>query len=373
VTHVFANLYQRTQTGAIQKWTISVADETDCAVITTTFGQDGGKMQTTTDTVTEGKNVGKKNATTPFAQALKEAESKWKKKIAREGYVEDVQRALRGERDAEGGLAVMLAPSKMQERHLKFPLDMQPKFDGVRCVAIIQDGQVSLWSRRRERMNCLPHIEAAYAQAYANIPGLFIFDGEAYRHGWSLQKITTFVRKKNETRPGFEEISHHVYDMPSAEGNWLTRRNTLALAVLPEGPVKRVETITAKTIEEAWAYHDAKVPEGYEGAMARNWDGLYEEDRRSPNLNKFKTFEDHEFKIVGVQDGRGKFEGKAVFTCAMEDGQTFECSAPGTMDDKAHYFAHFEDYRGKPLTVKHKGYTADGKPWHPVGKAVRVD
>jgi DNA ligase-1 len=370
VTHVFANLYQRTQTGAIQKWTISVADETDCAVITTTFGQDGGKMQTTTDTVTEGKNVGKKNATTPFAQALKEAESKWKKKIAREGYVEDVQRALR---DAEGGLAVMLAPSKMQERHLKFPLDMQPKFDGVRCVAIIQDGQVSLWSRRRERMNCLPHIEAAYAQAYANIPGLFIFDGEAYRHGWSLQKITTFVRKKNETRPGFEEISHHVYDMPSAEGNWLTRRNTLALAVLPEGPVKRVETITAKTIEEAWAYHDAKVPEGYEGAMARNWDGLYEEDRRSPNLNKFKTFEDHEFKIVGVQDGRGKFEGKAVFTCAMEDGQTFECSAPGTMDDKAHYFAHFEDYRGKPLTVKHKGYTADGKPWHPVGKAVRVD
>jgi DNA ligase-1 len=372
----FPTLYQKTNTGAIQQWRIWVVEAVEAGVgvvgnIWTEYGQVNGKLQETVDIIREGKNPGKRNATTPLEQAEKEAEAKWKKKIAREGYVEDLERARAGERDAEGGLAVMLAPTKMQERHLRFPLDVQPKLDGVRCVAIIEDGQVSLWSRRRERMSCLPHIEAAYAQAYATIPGRFVFDGEAYRHGWALQKISTFVRKKNDTRPGYEEITHNVYDMPSAKGDWQNRRNTLRLAVLPEGPVRRVETRTVASLEEAWAYHDEKVAEGYEGAMARNLEGLYEEDRRSPNLNKLKTFEDHEFKIVGVQEGRGRYQGKAIFTCVDSEGRTFECTAPGTLEDKARYLAEFERYRGQLLTVKHKGYTADGLPWHPVGKAVR--
>lgn len=378
-------LYQKTQTGAIQTWSIEVCpgvgdlDPQGVGTIITSYGQLGGAIQETMDVVQRGKNLGKKNATTPFQQAQLEAEAKWRKKIAREGYVESLERAQRGERDAEGGLAVMLAPSKMQEKHLRFPLDVQPKLDGVRCVAVVQDGDVSLWSRRRERMRCLPHIEAAYAKVFLGTKGLFILDGEAYRHGWSLQKIAMFVRKKNETRPGFEEIAHHVYDMPSTKGPWPKRREELSdwyrLVVAPSAdrvfPIRQVETVTVQTLVEAWAYHDRKVEEGYEGAMGRNLDGEYEEDRRSPNLNKFKIFEDHEFKIVGVREGRGKFVGKAVFDCEMADGKRFECTAPGNMEDKARYFREFERYRGLMLTVKHKGYTSDGLPWHPVGKAVR--
>lgn len=375
-------LYQKTQTGAIQTWSIEVCpgvgdlDPQGFGTIITSYGQLGGAIQETQDVVQDGKNRGKKNATTPFQQAQLEAEAKWHKKIAREGYVESLERAQRGERDAEGGLAVMLAPSKMQEKHLRFPLDMQPKLDGVRCVAVVQDGEVSLWSRRRERMRCLPHIEAAYAQLFKSVEGRFVLDGEAYRHGWSLQKIATFVRKKDGTRPGFEEIAHYVYDMPSVEGPWRKRMYALDDFFAPRrlelGPiVRQVETVTVQTLAEAWAYHDRKVEEGYEGAMGRNLDGEYEEDRRSPNLNKFKIFEDHEFKIVGVREGRGKFVGKAVFECETADGKRFECAAPGTMEDKARYFREFERYRGLMLTVKHKGYTSDGLPWHPVGKAVR--
>lgn len=373
----FPTLFQRTNTGAIQQWTVIV----DGNAIVVEWGQVDGAIQRTTTTIREGKNLGKKNATTPAQQAEAEAQAKWTKKIQREGYVTDRARAERGERDAEGGLAVMLAPSKLQEKHLKFPLDVQPKFDGVRCVVIIQDGEVSLWSRRREQMKCLPHIEQAYREAYAGIPGLFIFDGEAYRHGWLLQKIATFVRKKNEARPGYEEIGHFVYDMPSAEGTWEQRREALAAAVLPESPhVHRVETARVSTLEEAWAWHDVKVEEGYEGAMARNLDGEYEEDRRSPNLNKLKVFEDHEFTIVGVEEGVGKFEGKAIFICEItgkdpsmpgNSAATFRCTAPGTMKDKEEFLRNFETYRGGKLTVKHKGWTADGLPWHPTGKAVR--
>lgn len=379
---IFPTLFQRTHTGAMQKWSVTVVGST----INTEWGQVDGAVQSTTELVKTGKNLAKKNATTPDQQAELRAESKWTKKIKREGYVEDFGRAQRGERDADGGLAVMLAPSKMNPKHLIFPLDCQPKFDGVRCVVIIQDGNVSLWSRRRDEMTkALPHIAAAYAEKYAGVPGLFVFDGEAYRHGWLIQKIATFVRKKNEARPGHEQIGHFVYDMPSAEGVWLERKAALAAAALPDRYVHRVETVTLDTIEQAWAFSEQKSIEGFEGAMARNHNGDYEEDARSQGLNKLKTFVDHEFKIIGVKEGIGKFVGKAIFACELpaepfEDfpkdlvwtpGATFDCTAPGKMEDKAEFFANFPAYKGKDLTVKHKGYTAAGLPWHPTGKAVR--
>jgi ATP-dependent DNA ligase len=378
----FPTLYLRSSAGALQQWSIRVDDN----VITVSWGQVGGAIQKTNEFVKSGKNLGKKNATTPSEQAESQAASKWLKKIKREGYVEDAERAKRGERDMDGGIPPMLAPSKMNPKHLIFLLDMQPKLDGVRCIVMIVDGKVSLWSRRCEEMTkALPHIAAAYAEAYAKIPGIFVFDGEAYRHGWSLQKISTFVRKKNEARPGHEQIGHYVYDMPSAGGCWLDRKAALAAAALPNQYVHRVETTTVATLEEAWAYHDVKVSEGYEGAMGRNHCGEYEEDTRSQHLNKFKIFVDHEFKIIGVKDGVGKFEGKAIFICEMPEkpfddfpenltwpaGATFDCTSPGTMEDKAEYFVNFEKYRGLLHTVKHKGYTEDGLPWHPVGKAVR--
>lgn len=385
----FPKLFKKTNTGAIQLWEIWVGTDhsaygrgDDLQVdieghIVIQHGQVDGKLQTTTDVIREGKNHGKKNATTAVEQAEKEAEAKWRKKQEREGYVTDLSRAEAGETDAEGGIAPMLAPSKMNEKHLTFPLDMQPKLDGVRMVAVIDNGEVSLWSRRRERMSCLPHIEEAYRQAFKGVKDRHVLDGEAYRHGWPLQKISTFTRKKNQTRPGFEEIGHFLYDVPSLNDTWKMRRLclgaewTLINRATGGHPIHLVPTTTVQTLQEAWAYHDERVDEGFEGAMGRNQDAPYEFGKRSQGLNKFKTFEDDEFKIVDVKEGRGKFEGKAIFVCVMDNGDTFDCTAPGTHEDKARYFTEFENYRGQMLTVKHKGWTVDRLPWHPVGKAVR--
>ena len=128
-------LYKRTSTGAIQQWTISTVGN----VIHTTYGQVDGAMQTTSDTVDEGKNVGKKNATTPAQQALAEAIAKHEKQIKR-GYVDSVEKAQAGTVDEviEGGMSPMLA--KTFEDHgakLTYPVAVQPKLDGHRCVAQI--------------------------------------------------------------------------------------------------------------------------------------------------------------------------------------------------------------------------------------------
>src|SRR5690349_5759722 len=63
MTTTLPTLYKRNSNAtAVQQWTISV----DGATITTTYGQVGGAMQTTSDTIAEGKNLGKKNAKHAF-------------------------------------------------------------------------------------------------------------------------------------------------------------------------------------------------------------------------------------------------------------------------------------------------------------------
>ena len=70
-------LYKKTSVGKIQVWSISTVEST----IITISGQMDGKMITSTDTVTDGKNAGKKNETTASQQAELEAKAKWTKQL----------------------------------------------------------------------------------------------------------------------------------------------------------------------------------------------------------------------------------------------------------------------------------------------------
>lgn len=369
---MFPTLYKRTNTGAVQQHVIRV----EGAKIFTQYGHLHGALQQTMDEIKAGKNVGKKNATTAEEQALLEAEAKWRKKIQREGYVEDLQRAKAGQTDAEGGLAPMLAqPLDVARKHVGEAFDAQRKYNGLRCIVVVEDGQVGLWSRKRERILGVPHIESTYEDIFEGQRGRYVFDGELYHHGWSLQTIGGFVRKKSEVKPGYEELVHHVYDYPSYAGPWKLRNEGLInfFNMMGDHPaLALVDTYRVNGgLTELKVLHDRWVAEGYEGAIIRNLEGLYTPGKRSYDLVKMKEFDEAEYTIIGVTEGRGRMADKAIFVCQTIAGKIFECVAPGTMEDKARFLAHREELVGKPLTVKHFGFTDEGKPSHGVGVAVR--
>ena len=72
-TEQFDTLYSGNKNGSVQQWTISVSGST----ITKVYGQVNGSLQTTTDVIRKGKNLGRSNATTPVTQARAEAKSQW--------------------------------------------------------------------------------------------------------------------------------------------------------------------------------------------------------------------------------------------------------------------------------------------------------
>ena len=364
----FPVLYKKTSNGAIEQWAISVVNNE----IITVYGHVGGKLQTASEVVREGKNIGRSNETTPIEQARAQAQSEWTKKIQRNGYVEDMARAEAGETVQEGGIAPMLAkPHEDVAKKLMFPALMQRKYNGVRCIAIYEDGAVTLWSRKREAIVVpVPHIIAAVAKLFAGRTDTVILDGELYVHGWSLQKIASYVRQKKTVKPGYEQIEYHIYDHPSHDGTNEERQKALdELLADAARPLASVPTATIHSIEEAWKMHDAWVQDGYEGGIGRNKKAKYQAGKRSADLQKFKRFNETEFEVIGSAFGRGRYDDIPVLVCKTEEGEEFDCNPPGTLEERR--AIDREEIVGKKLTVKHFGWTDGKKPAFPVGVVIR--
>jgi ATP-dependent DNA ligase len=368
-------LYRKNHNGSIQQWTIW----TEGATIVTEYGQVGGKLQLTKDTLAEGKNEGKANATSSIEQAEKECKAKWTKQL-RMGYVDSMKAAELEEVDdvVEGGIYPMLAPSKIYPhfaKKLAFPLITQPKLDGSRLIAILKDGVCTLWSRTRKQVHSLPHIAKAVEEYFGNFVENITLDGEAWSKDVALSEgfegLMSLIRK-DEPAEGHEEIGYYIYDLPddTLKNN---KRDKLRLELLKDckWPLVSVESTVCNNHAEVMEQHDRNMAEGYEGTMLRG-DGPYEYDKRSYYLQKLKNREDAEFEIAGAEEGRGKEVGiVSKFVCITAEGKEFRSPINATHARRKELFNNPKEWKGFKLTVSYQGFTKDGIPRFPKGKALR--
>ena len=93
----FPELQGTATTGKTKMWSIRVFDRASCCasttglvgVIETTHGYVDGKKQVNEKIISEGKNIGKKNETSPLQQCIAETKKKWQDKIDKESYTLD--------------------------------------------------------------------------------------------------------------------------------------------------------------------------------------------------------------------------------------------------------------------------------------------
>ncbi len=113
--------------------------------------------------------------------------------------------------------------------------------------------------------------------------------------------------------------------------------------------------------------------QGYEGAIARNADGLYV-NKRSYDLLKIKQFDDAELECIGVEDGKGKMAGHAIFVCKTKDGAEFRAKMKGEHATLAKFVSNPGLVVGKQVTVKYQGLTnKNGVPRFPVALRIREE
>lgn len=368
----FPVLYHRGKGGALYQWKIWTQGTT----IYTEYGITGGRKQIATK-IAEPKNVGRTNATTAEQQAMTEAQAMWTHKVERK-YREDINQAQ------ETVFLPMLAhkyePNKAKK--ITWPVDVQPKLDGVRCIAYWDDLGVRLMSRQGKEYPVPEHISHQLARF---LPKHAIVDGELYRHGETLQTINSWVKKK---RPATVKVEYHIYDVPQWNDlddlPWRDRSmalDTLADLKTADAPnIHIVETHVARNEEEVFAFQKQFIGDGYEGAIVRTHSGIYLWGHRSDDLLKVKTFQDDEFEVVGYEvevkagkDSEGEFSYNCVvWKCVTPEGKPFTVRPKGTLLSRQELLAHADQYIGKKLTVRFFNYTEEGKPFLPVGIAFRL-
>lgn len=376
----FPTLYKKTSTGAIQFWTIegglSYVGGKDAveACIITTYGQVGtDSPQVTKDVIKSGKNIGKKNETTEVEQATAEAQAKWEKQL-KKGYVTSAEGAQADELDAliEGGIVPMLAHKFAEQAHkIKYPASAQPKLDGIRCIAIVKDGECTLWSRTRKPITSCPHIAQELESIFESRD--IVLDGELYNHDLKsdFEKIVSMVRQE-EPALGHEIVQYHIYDQ-FMDGTFAERYENLVNVFEMNEPysLHLVDTIAVETEERVMTAFEHFKNEGYEGVMVRNDHSKYV-NKRSYDLQKVKEFDDSEFEIIGITEGRGKLAGHAIFVCVDHKGDEFEAKMKGDTEKLKEYFENHSLWKGRKLTVQYQGLTGAKKvPRFPVGLRLR--
>jgi ATP-dependent DNA ligase len=380
----FPTLIGEASTGKTKMWSITVTPSADIVV---THGYVDGKKQTNTKTVTAGKNIGKKNETTPLEQAILDARATWQKKkdagyteqspiqtpssvaVGGAGSSTSTVPESRAKATTDGVPLPMLALDfNKRGSSIKFPCYVQRKYDGTRCVAIPQSG---LFSRNRKRYPHLEHI----LEDLRSLPSTIILDGELYSTELSFQEIVGLVKKETlttEDATKMLKIQFHCYDLISdAPYEDRMARLEALFSRFKFKHIRLVDTDICSSRADLKPLHDKYVSEGFEGIMLRNSAGKYRIGVRSSDLQKYKEFCDDEYKVTGFREGDGAEKGCVIWVCRTPAGQEFACRPRGTREDRMDLFRRGSEFIGKNLTVRYQELTTDGIPRFPVGIAFR--
>lgn len=311
----------------------------------------------------KGKNIGKSNETSPEQQALSEMWSKVAEK-KNEGYFDTIE---------EAKTTTVISPMLAAEYDkvtvdYSNPVFAQPKLDGMRCLAIVSDGKVTLMSRGGKRIETLDHIVSAIESVCTEMSN-FILDGEAYAHGITFQQNMELVKK---VRPGTETVRYHIYDIITNEAYSIRKVAIEGFVKATNNPliilVDSVDIGGKGMLDDC---HAKNLSDGFEGTIIRQGLLGYEMDKRSKSLVKYKDFKDMDAEIVDIEPSDARPD-QGVVVCKYM-GQLFKANPKMSHQERRDLLINKTDYIGKTANIRYFELTDGGLPRFPVFIGIHAD
>lgn len=314
------------------------------------------------------KNVGKSNQRNSKEQALFQIESDFKKQLDK-GY------NLVGTKDSKRKILPMLANKYLDvKKKVKFPVYAQYKYNGVRCLSQTGNG---FWSRKGKSFGkSVEHLvfdtEGIITDGELMIPHSQNTFEESMAAVKKFRMKDEIDKKTGELKPASNKLWYFVYDCV-IEGKTFKERYEYLKTLSKKFPnqVKLAETVVLNSENEVETFLKSALEKGYEGAIIRDMNGMYEIGHRSNSLLKYKLFMDEEFKIVDVIEGEGSRKGSAIFVLITSDGKTFHVNPNGNEKVRKQYFKDRKKLIGKLATVRFQAWTDDKIPYIVKGISIR--
>lgn len=319
------------------------------------------------------KNVGRSNATTAEEQAAAEIAALYTKKRDRK-YHDSKTTIGTGSKIIEPMLAEKYQGWAHKSKEPRDWMDVfcQPKLDGMRCIAT-RDG---LFSRGGKAIVSSPHISEALEPFFKKNPDV-VLDGELYNHEYhdDFNEIMSLAGQKKPTQEDWDNsrkmIQYHIYDTMNNEP--FHERDLTLMIWFGKGQngqgkyahpsLVKVETLHAESGEELDEAYASFLEQGYEGQMVR-LDHPYQQ-KRSKSLLKRKEFQDEEFPVDEIIEGRGNWAGFAKsIRCHTADGVSFQAGIKGNQKFTKELLQR--KVKPKYATVRYQNKTPDGSLRFPI-------
>lgn len=282
----------------------------------------------------------------------------------------------------------MLATSEIPDIYedVNYPCLIQPKFDGIRCIAI----EGVAYSRK---MKPIPN---QFIQKFFSENKLHGLDGELMVHG-DFNKVQTAVMSED----GEPNFYYAVYDYWDSDQPYKDRASLYVNRVLeirqPER-VKNTQSITVNDPKSVEIELQLFIDNGFEGAMLRKLDGKYKQGRstfKEGYLLKLKRFSDDEAMVIGFEEKMSNTNVKEVdergYTKRSSkkdglvpantlgslqvdwNGVVFNIGSGFNDEQRQDIWDNKEKYLGKLVTFKYQELSSYGVPRFPVWKWFRKE
>ena len=268
---------------------------------------------------------------------------------------------------------VMLA-GKWNAKKAVWPAIIQPKFDGLRCVVMIKGDDVKFLSRggkEFDTLGCLIPEIIRVVPKNIRFGGLML-DAEVVSTRGDFQQTCSDVKRGEAVT---DEVALMIFDgmgldyfkFESCPHSQVVR--SAGIEKMFNGEVKSDRLIaapytTVANEEEATKIYEQYRAQGYEGAIVKNPDGMYE-FKRSNNWMKMKPQDNVDLEIVDSFEGTGKYEGMLGGFDVMFEG--VKCSVGGGFSDeqRKEFWTNRDEMIGQIIEVQYMEKTADGAMRHP--------
>lgn len=222
---------------------------------------------------------------------------------------------------------------------IKFPAYVQLKMDGMRFNAIVRDGKVEFRSRNGKELDLLGNLEKEFVKLSNGID--CVFDGELlvmfpgdiqFADRQTGNGILSKANKGTISEKEAAIVHATVWDVipyayftdgycPTPYSKRFSSLEKLTSSQESNGKkIWLVASELVQNLEEANEKFEEYLRLGYEGIILKDGSAAWE-DKRAKHQIKFKGELECDLKIVGVQEGTGKYEGMlGAILCESSDG-----------------------------------------------------
>jgi hypothetical protein len=216
---------------------------------------------------------------------------------------------------------------------IKFPAYVQLKMDGMRFNAIVREGKCEFRSRNGKEIQLLGNLEQEFIDMAGDVD--CVFDGELLvEFDGKIADRQTGNGILNKANKGtitaadaarvratvWDVIPYIMFESGYCATPYSHRLMTLNGKVFGKEKIRVVESTGVEDIEAARVIFEKYLEQGQEGIILKDPTGVWE-DKRSKTQIKFKGEEECDLRIVGIEEGSGKYAGMlGAIICESADG-----------------------------------------------------